>query len=324
MKATNETVPRILQTLLRLRRPHGSVEETIAGQTVLDYVSAYPWVSASTDKHGNIVCQIGKDNGVVFTAHLDTVHNSAGTQELFVLELEQGMFLGAEHLGKESVLGADDAAGIYLLMELMQAQVQGKYMFFVGEECGGIGSSAYVQDNPKFSANMVVSFDRRGTHSVITHQGGWRTCSDEFGNALAKQLNKHGKGKLAYRTDDAGLYTDSREFAEMVAECTNISVGYYHEHTAKETLNLTHLLALRDAILLVDWMALPVQRVPAPDVLWDTYSFGRSSAWYDVPDTGAAELQNDVRTYLDKNWDTVDAKLRQLLLDMEAYLNEQV
>ncbi|QFP93606.1 hypothetical protein [Pectobacterium phage CX5] len=321
MQSKLDKIPTILRVLLMLRRPYGSVQEETARTIVQDYVSAYDWVTTEVDTHGNLLCQIGEDNGVVFTAHLDTVHYTGGTQDLFVLDLEQGAFIGADCDGKGSVLGADDAAGIFLMTELMRVRTPGKYFFFIGEEQGGIGSSAFVNDNPEFSANMVVSFDRRGTTSIITHQGGYRTCSDTFGTALAKELNINGSNKLAYRIDDCGLYTDSREFAELVPECTNISVGYFHEHTAKETLNLTHLLNLRDALLKVKWLSLPTVRVPEPDEPWGTSLF--STGWYDTPDEGT-RLAGVVRTYLDKNWDTVDSKLRQLLIDMENYLNDQI
>lgn len=320
-----DMIPPVLHSLLSLRRPYASVEEEIAGDIVrTDIQRAAPHLVWDKDTHGNMWVQVGEDNGVVFTAHLDTVHHTPGTQKLFILDLAQGAFIGAEHEGKETVLGADDAAGIFLMTEMMKAGVAGKYMFFIGEECGGIGSSAFVQDNPSFSANAVISFDRRGTGSVITHQGGWQTCSNEFGAALAKALNQNGAGKLAYRVDDGGLYTDSREFAEIVSECTNISVGYFHEHTAKETLNLTHLLNLRDALLKVEWGKLPIHRVPESDVIWDTGWMGRTSAWYDMPKDNTKELSDRVSTYISGNWDKVDAKLRQLLLDMETYLDEQL
>lgn len=319
-----DIIPEILRTLLSMRRPHGSAEETRAGDMLIDWACSYAHASGTVDSTGNVIIHVGEDNGVVFTAHLDTMHRDAGTQELYILDLKGGLFIGAEQNGKDTVLGADDAAGIYLMTEMMKAGVQGKYMFFVGEECGGIGSSFFVEQNPDFSANMVVSFDRRGTGSVITHQGGWCTASTEFAAALAKQLNHNGAGKLAYKPDDGGLYTDSREFAEIVPECTNISVGYFHEHTAKETLNLTHLLNLRDALLKVEWDKLPIKRVPGPDVLYDTTWMGRSSAWYDVPKDDGSDILKRTTEYINGNWDKVDSKLRQLLLDIEEYLDAKV
>lgn len=153
---------------------------------------------------------------------------------------------------------------------MIKAHKPGLYLFFVGEECGGIGSSAYVKDNPSFSANMVVSFDRRGTKDIITHQGGYETCSSKFAKGLAHALNLQNVD-FEYKPCDGGVYTDSREFAEIVPECTNIAVGYYNEHTAKEFQDLHHLLALRDAVLAVDWHKLPIDRVPEPDVPWQSF-----------------------------------------------------
>lgn len=323
MQHDTPAVPEVLEKLLRLRRPYGSVEETCARSIITDILSSLD-LKYTQDPLGNLIVCVGNDNGLVFTAHFDTVHSTPGTQDLYCLDLPNGVFIGATHNGVDTVLGADDAAGIFLLTEMIQAGIQGKYMFFVGEECGGIGSSAFVQDNPQFSANAIISFDRRGTGSVITHQGGFRTCSDGFGAALASALNQNGAGKLQYRIDDAGLYTDSREFAEIVPECTNISVGYLHEHTAKETLNLTHLLNLRDAVLKVQWDTLPIVRVPEPDIIYDTSWIGRQSAWYDVPKDEHKELQQRLTQYLNGNWDTVDAGLRQLLLDLEEYFNAEI
>jgi hypothetical protein len=37
--------------------------------------------------------------------------------------------------------------------------------------------------------NKVISFDRRGTDSIITFQSSQRCCSDKFGDALAKEFN---------------------------------------------------------------------------------------------------------------------------------------
>jgi hypothetical protein len=76
--------------------------------------------------------------------------------------------------------------------------------------------------------------------------------------------------KFGYKTDSTGLYTDSREFAELVSECTNVSVGYYNEHTVHECQDLGHLLALKDAVIAVDWTALPIARTPAPDLPWSS------------------------------------------------------
>ncbi len=258
-------IPRTLASLLRLRRPHGGVGEKLAQGIVMQEVMGHGHKIVK-DVHGNIEVVVGAPNGCVFTAHLDTVHREDGEQVLFIVG-ETGEIVADGMDGKASVLGSDDASGVYLLLEMIAEQRPGMYLFFVGEECGGIGSSAYVKDHPTFSANMVVSFDRRGTKDIITHQGGYCTASNTFAMALGDKMNSLNPA-FEYAPCAGGLYTDSREFAELVPECTNIAVGYYNEHTIRESQDLEHLLALRDVVVALDWQSLPIGRVPEPDLPW--------------------------------------------------------
>lgn len=262
-------IPRVLAELLRLRRPHGGLGEKLAQNIVMREVMGNGHAIVK-DTHGNIQVRVGPANGIVFTAHLDTVHREDGEQVLFIIS-ETGEIVADGADGKASVLGADDASGVYLLLEMIAAERPGTYLFFVGEEQGGIGSRAYVRDHSKFSANMVVSFDRRGTKDIITHQGGYRTASDKFATALGAAMNSLDAG-FEYAPCAGGLYTDSREFAELVPECTNIAVGYYNEHTVRESQDLDHLLRLRDVVVALDWAALPIDRVPEPDLPWDGWN----------------------------------------------------
>jgi hypothetical protein len=102
-----------------------------------------------------------------------------------------------------------------------------------------------------------VSFDRRRTTSVITHQLGRQCCSNEFAQALCDQYNSHG---LNLSLDTTGVYTDSASLMEDIAECTNISVGYYNEHRGTEMQNMTYLKKLAEASVKVNWDSLPVKR----------------------------------------------------------------
>ena len=263
MKTTK--IPRVLAELLSIRRPHGGVGEKLAQNIVMREVVGHGHKIVK-DTHGNIEVQVGDPAGCVFTAHLDTVHREDGEQVLYIIS-ETAEIVADGLDGKASVLGADDASGVYLLLEMIAENRPGMYLFFVGEECGGIGSSAYVKDHPTFSANMVVSFDRRGTKDIITHQGGYCTASNTFAMALGDAMNKLNPA-FEYAPCAGGLYTDSREFAEIVPECTNIAVGYYNEHTIRESQDLEHLLNLRSVVVAIDWQSLPIGRVPEPDLPW--------------------------------------------------------
>ena len=59
---------------------------------------------------------------------------------------------------------------------------------------------------------------------------------------------------------NGGIYTDSASFIEDIPECTNVSVGYFNEHTGKEKQNITFLIKLCEASVKVNWDSLPTKR----------------------------------------------------------------
>ena len=95
------------------------------------------------------------------------------------------------------------------MLHLINNNVPGLYYFFIGEEVGCIGSglaSSKSISEFKGKYDRIISFDRRGTDSVITYQSSTRCCSDEFADSLAKQLNISG---LSYKKDDMIEVIDS-------------------------------------------------------------------------------------------------------------------
>ena len=202
------------------------------------------------DDFGNLFIKIG-DSDTMFTSHFDTA-TSALTDINHVFE---------DNIIKtdgKSILGADDKAGVVIMFNMIKHEVPGLYYFFLGEEVGCVGSKEVSKKHmsEKLSyINKVISFDRRGTDSVITFQGGSRCASDEFAKALSAEFNKH-ESTFKYIPDPTGVYTDSAQFVKIYSECTNISVGYYNEHTFSEKQDIDHLIKLSEACLKVDWKSL--------------------------------------------------------------------
>jgi len=179
-------------------------------------------------------------------------------------------------------LGADDGAGVWLLLELIDAGVPGSYIFFRGEERGGIGSKS-VSDNPECipwlkSFDQAIAFDRRDTCSIITHQARGRCCSDAYASAFARLLTD-----ITYdlKPDSGGVYTDTAELTHLIPECTNVSIGYYNEHSKAEILDVEYLLWLRDRLILQADLIhqLPITRDPTAFDYedWGYGGFGYSS-----------------------------------------------
>ena len=211
------------------------------------------------DSVGNYYKVIGDNPQTMFTCHLDTADRNQSTTRLFSTKGADGSEM--IHTDGSTILGADDKAGATILLYMIAYNVPGVYYFFIGEERGGVGSGeiSRIYDSITYLRNIkkCVSFDRRDVCSVITSQLGGICCSREFGNALCKEFNKSG---LNLSLDSKGIYTDSASFLEQIPECTNISVGYYSEHSGKERQNITFLEKLCKASIEVNWDSLPIVR----------------------------------------------------------------
>ena len=239
----------VRETFLSLTRetyPRGHEEEVVR----------FLGPGLTRDEFGNYYRVIGRSD-VMFTSHLDTV--STKSKVRVVSRVKDG----DEILSSDgaSILGADDKAGVTVMLYMMAHEVPGVYYFFVGEESGGIGSgkvASAIRQTPHLSGiRKCVSFDRKNYFSVITQQMYEPCCSDEFADALCAELNRLGH---SMGPDPTGVFTDSANFLDVIPECTNISVGYFNEHTRNEALNVSYLERLAKACVEVRWGSLPVAR----------------------------------------------------------------
>lgn len=220
----------------------------------------YPLISGAgltKDKFGNYYKIIGKST-TMFTCHLDTADRKKSKVVLYSKKIDS-----QEHIVSDgtTILGADDKSGVAVLLYMIAHNVPGVYYFFIGEERGGIGSNKVSKEFDSFEhlkgIKKCVSFDRRNYYSIITSQMFSECCSDEFANSLANEYSKNG---MKFKLDDTGIYTDSASFIDQIPECTNISVGYFDEHTFRESQNITFLERLAKASVGVDWDNLTVKR----------------------------------------------------------------
>ena len=264
----------ILNTFLNLTSrtyPYG-LEDTLVAD--MKKIGLFP-KDLQKDVHGNYYYQIGGSR-TIFASHLDTATKTASK----VNHVFDGDIIKTDG---STVLGADDKAGTTVMLYMMKHNVPGLYYFFIGEEVGCIGSGLAAKSISEFQGkyDRIISFDRRDVFSVITHQSWSRCCSDAFAEQLASELNASGFD-LNYRKDDGGVYTDSAEFIDIIPECTNISVGYYKEHTVTESQDINHLERLAKACLKIDWENLPTKRDPKVS---DYKTYGSSKSSYSTHDS---------------------------------------
>ncbi len=257
-----------LARALSMKRPSKSDAERALAAWLAQRMPDHLRNKTSFDAAGNLHVDARQTdtNRTLFVAHMDTVHRAMGPNKIRKTNTHW-------HADGDA-LGADDGAGCAMLMHLLHAGIRAYYIFTVSEECGGIGATWLAEHEKALLSEFdrAIAFDRRGIDSVITHQGRGRCCSDVFGQALADALNDD--MTLMYLPDNTGVYTDTAEFINIIPECTNISVGYYAEHSDKECLDIIHFAALAARVALIDWDALPTDRDPTYVEPWDTQDWG--------------------------------------------------
>jgi hypothetical protein len=249
-----------LLEMLTWMRPHGSAVEKEFVKTYITDVHKHTLLGPME----NVLITTDPNSDTLFSCHTDTVHRMPGIQEV----RHEDDFLFAYKADKEP-LGADDTTGVWLMLAMIEANVPGFYVFHRGEECGGIGSSWLARNRADWLKQFkrAVAFDRKGESSVITHQRGGSCCSQEFALALAKSLGPE------WQPDSGGTFTDTANYMPMIPECTNLSVGYYDQHTDKETQNIAFALSLVPLLIAVKWEELPVVRTPKEPDSFSPYDF---------------------------------------------------
>lgn len=220
--------------------PHG-LEEHV-------YKELLTGLGFSQDQFGNYY-KLGESD-VLLTAHLDTVHDVTNFNQV-EYRIEDYVVKSA---GK-APLGADDKAGVALVLYLAE-RLPVNYALFIGEEKGLVGSNkaalAYEYDMWVMTdLKAVISLDRKGVNNIVNSQLGMPCASYEFVLAVQEEL--------PFLTRIVpGSFTDSAAFMDLVPNVTNISVGYYDQHTNRESQNLLYLDKLGESLLQVDWEKLAI------------------------------------------------------------------
>ena len=286
-----------LLTILCWPRCHDSEGEKRFGDwlfTKLTKLKAKPSLRAG----GCITVEIGKST-TLFSCHIDTCHHEdektsyqllydQNKEELFLDETKEAKDKktnGAPHhamgfpmgggtdptwswknraRGKVATcMGADDGAGVWLLLQMIEAKIPGAYIFHRGEERGGIGANAMLVKDKEWLKKFksAVAFDRAGLHDVVTTQGGTKCCSDDYAKALCAALTEP-RMAIKYEPSTGGTFTDVKVYIGVIPECVNISVGYYRQHGTEESLDYGHLYALLDIAKKIEWDKLPIKRDP--------------------------------------------------------------
>jgi tripeptide aminopeptidase len=197
-----------------------------------------PFVDHITvDENGNLLAQKKYRSGhgptILLNAHLDTVE-----------PFEEGRtIIKSENIWSSSngILGADDRAGVAVLLEtarnLYNSQFSGtvKYIFTVEEEIGLVGARG-VNDFFLWDVDAAIVTDRRGNGDIVTSCGGVIPfCHENYGQFIENIAGE--KGLNQWKCTSGGL-SDTKIWADHGIQSVNLSVGYNHEHSELEFLDI--------------------------------------------------------------------------------------
>ena len=155
---------------------------------------------------------------IMLVAHLDTVFKTP--PERIFYDVKQHTMWSPQGLG------ADDRAGVFSILKIIQSGLRPSICFTTEEEHGSLGARALIKAYPKspFDLKYIIEMDRQGTNDCVFYD-----CDNP---------------KFTEYIEHAGFITDWGTFSDISEICpawgvagVNLSVGYKNEHNPIETLN---------------------------------------------------------------------------------------
>jgi len=201
------------------------------------YEKLAPYVDRITiDRYGNLLaqkkCKTGNGPTILLNAHLDTVEAFAPGRTI----VKQGAIWSSS----KGILGADDRAGVAVLLEMAKwletSSFNGtiKFVFTVEEECGLVGARK-LSEYFLWDVDAAIVVDRRGKGDIVTSCGTIQPfCDIRYGQFFEKVA--YDAGLTGWKCT-AGGSSDTRIWAEHGIQSVNLSAGYEFEHTDDERLD---------------------------------------------------------------------------------------
>ena len=159
---------------------------------------------------------------ICLIAHLDTVFENA-KKDLIVKD----NIITTNNQG----LGADDKAGIYMILKIISSSIHKPHVIFTtNEEKNAEGAISLIKNYNKFpfDCRFLIELDRQGKDQCVFYN-----CRNlDFIKYISSFGYNYNKGTFS----DISILGDAWNIASV-----NLSAGYYNEHTLYEHLNLTDL-----------------------------------------------------------------------------------
>jgi putative aminopeptidase FrvX len=169
-------------------------------------------------------------------AHIDTVHPLHAVR---IIE-QDGIVFGMDKHGHRAGIGADDKAGVFICLELLERFDNIALTLFGSEEIGCVGTG-HAPESWFHDVGYVIEFDCPGRGLVSYTSGGTQLFAPdgEFIRTAKPLLIKH-----ALTCWEDHPFSDVKALRQRFdVSCLNISCGYHRWHLPDEFLVLTEVEA---------------------------------------------------------------------------------
>lgn len=184
--------------------------------TLLDIIKEAGYVNI-INRNGYLMAE--GDSPVMLIAHCDTVFSTPPHESDIFYDRDKNVIW--------SVGGGigDDRAGVYAILKILQTGLRPHILFTLGEEMGGIGATELVKDFPQcpFDIKYLIQMDREGLGEAVFYDCDNKDFIDYVEN-------------FGF-VEHYGVFSDISIIApEWRVAATNLSVGYYNQHSYREIL----------------------------------------------------------------------------------------
>ena len=184
--------------------------------------------SIVTDSLNNVFIRKGGPGTVpCVAAHIDTVHPLRPVE----MVQQDGILFGLDENGQRTCIGADDKAGVYICLELLERFDHIAVALFAAEEIGCVGAdhapAAWFDD-----VGYVIEFDCPGYGLVSYTSSGTRLFANdgEFIQTAAPVLQTHGLTRWQHHP-----FTDVMALRRRFNfSCLNLASGYRNWHRSDD------------------------------------------------------------------------------------------
>jgi hypothetical protein len=156
------------------------------------------------------------DIPIALVAHMDTVYKTP-VKNLYY-DTKKGVMWSPEGLG------ADDRAGVFAILKIIQSGLRPSVIFTTDEEKGGLGAAVLAEEDcPIPNVKYLIQLDRRGVNDCVFYD-----CYNPEFTAYVESFGF---------MERWGSFSDISFLCPEWNVCgVNLSVGYEDEHSVAETL----------------------------------------------------------------------------------------